>query len=169
MNRMDSILSRGMGKAKAMKARLTGLVGVFKTLAEQHGEVTALLDRAKTSDEKFAELWPEIRRELISHERAEVGVIYPMLRAYAQTAEMADHHDIEAGELEALIGRIDSLAIDAPERRQLFQQLIDTVTHHAREEEHDIFPKAQDAIGKDQVRALEDPFLRAKHQAAMLA
>src|SRR5512138_490848 len=98
MNRMDSMLSRGLGTFKAVKARLSGLVGIFKTLSEQHGEVTALLERAKLSDERFTELWPEIRRELLSHERAEVRELYPVLRLHAQTVALADHHDAEASQ-----------------------------------------------------------------------
>src|SRR5688572_20695081 len=100
-NRMDSMLSHGMGKMKAMKARLSGLVGVFKTLAEQHGEVKVLLDRAKSSNEKFVELWPTLRTELLSHERAEMRELYPLLRAYPETMLLANHHDAEAGELES--------------------------------------------------------------------
>jgi hemerythrin superfamily protein len=165
-NRMDSMMSHGMGKVKAVKARLSGLVGVFKTLAEQHGEVTALLESAKTSDEKFTQLWPTIRRELMSHEQAELREVYPVLRARDATRALADHHDAEAAQLDALIANVDSLAIGSPARRDMFQTLIDTVTHHAREEETDIFPKAQDAIGKDQAHALEARFLACKKQIA---
>jgi hemerythrin superfamily protein len=163
---MDSMLSHGMGKLKAVKARLSGLVGVFKTLAEQHGEVTALLESAKTSDEKFSQLWPMIRRELKSHEAAELRELYPLLRAREATRALADHHDAEATQLDQLIASIDELAIGSPMRRDAFQLLIDTVTHHAREEETDIFPKAQDAIGKDQARMLEQRLLATKRLIA---
>jgi hemerythrin superfamily protein len=165
-NRMDSIVSQGMGKMKAVKARLSGLVGVFKTLAEQHGEVAALLERGKASDEKFTQLWPTIRRELISHEKAELREVYPVLRARDATRPLADHHDAEASKLEQLIASVDDLAIASPARRDVYQQLIDAVLHHAHEEESDIFPKAQDAIGKDQAEALEPKFLTAKQQIA---
>ena len=166
-NRMDSMLSQGMGVVKGVKARLSGLVGVFKTLAEQHGEVTALLESAKASDDKFTQLWPTIRRELISHEKAEMREVYPVLRAREATRALADHHDAEASELEQLITSIDELAVGAPARREMYQRLIDTVLHHAREEESDIFPKAQDAIGKDQAEALDARFLAAKQQIAV--
>ncbi|HEX7842516.1 MAG TPA: hemerythrin domain-containing protein [Kofleriaceae bacterium] len=155
-----------MGKVKAMKARLSGLVGVFKTLAEQHGQVTVLLERARTSDDKFSELWPEIRRELLSHEQGEMREVYPVLRAHDATRALADHHDTEAHELEQLIANIHELAAGSPARRDAYQVLIDKVIHHAREEESDIFPKAQDAIGKDQAEALEARFLTAKQQIA---
>jgi hemerythrin superfamily protein len=163
---MDSMLSQGMGKVKGARARLAGLVGVFKTLAAQHGEVTVLLERAKSSDEKFTELWPTIRRELISHEKAEIREVYPVLRAHEVTRRLADHHDTEAAQLEQMIAAIDGLGIGSPARRDLFQRLIDTVAHHAHEEESEIFPRAQDAIGKDQAEVLEARFVAAKQQIA---
>lgn len=165
-NRMDSILSQSMGKLKAAKARISGLGGVFKTLTEQHGEVTVLLERAKTSDDKFSQLWPEIRRELLSHEQAEMREVYPVLRTHDETRALADHHDAEARELEQLIANIHELAAGSPAWREPYQQLIDKVIHHAREEENDIFPKAQDAIGKDQAEALDAKFLATKQQIA---
>jgi hemerythrin superfamily protein len=167
--RIDSMLSHGMGKVKAVKARLSGLVGVFRTLAEQHGEVTMLLERAKVSDARFAELWPTIRRELLSHERAELRELYPHLRSNENTRALADRHDAEASELEELVKRIDELEVNTTSRRDTFRVLIETVASHAREEETKIFPKAQEALGKDQAGVLEAKFLATKKQiAAML-
>ena len=166
MNRIDSVLSHGLGKFKAVKARLSGLVGVFKTLTEQHGEVTALLERAKSSDERFRELWPEIRRELRSHEEAEVLEVYPLLYQHDSTIALADHHDAEAGRMEQLIAQIDELAIGSDERRHLYQHLIDTVRHHASEEERTLFPRAQKAIGRERAHQLDAVFLSAKRRIA---
>src|SRR5262249_23227849 len=89
---IDSMMSRGLGKVKVVKARFLGLVGVFKTLTKQHGEITALLELAKISDHKFTELWPKIRQELLSHEKAEVREVFPELRAYAATRALAGRH-----------------------------------------------------------------------------
>jgi hemerythrin superfamily protein len=165
-NRMDSILSTGAGKVKSFKARLAGLTGVWRTLAEQHGEVMVLMDRAKASDEKFTELWPTIKRELVSHEKAEVREVYPTLRTSPITRSLADHHDAEANRLEHLIKTIDELAIGAQDRRDTFQTLIDTVGHHAKEEENEIFPKAQEVFGKEVAERLDANFKAAKQQVA---
>lgn len=165
-NRMDSMLSTGMGKMKAVRARMRGLVGVFKTLSEQHGEVAALLERAKSSDEKFTALWPFIKKELVSHEKAEVRELYPYLRIYPETRALADHHDAEAGRLEWLIGRIDQLPIGSQERRNRYTELVDVVLHHATEEESEIFPKAQEAMGKDLAREVDAKFLATKKAIA---
>jgi hemerythrin superfamily protein len=163
---VDSMLSKGMGKVKEVKARVTGLVGVFATLAEQHGEVAALLERAKSSDDKFAELWPMIRRELLSHEQGELREVYPLLRARQAVRELADHHDAEAAQLEQLIRMIDGLSVGSPARREQLERLTDMVLHHAREEETDIFPKAQDALGKAAAEELEAKFMMTKQQIA---
>lgn len=166
-NRMDSMLSKGAGMMKGVKARLEGLTGVFKTLAEQHGEVTAMLKRLQSKPEKKTELWPEIRRELLSHERGEMREVYPVLRQHVQTRALAEHHDQEAAEMERLIERLDIATAD--EWRSLFDQLVDTVTHHANEEESEIFPKAQEAIGDQAARDLEPRFLAAKKQVMATA
>jgi hemerythrin superfamily protein len=164
--RLDSMLSKGAGVLKGVKARLDGLHGVFKTLAEQHGEVSAMMKRLKDHPEKRAELWPEIRRNLISHERAEMREIYPVLRQHDQTRVLADHHDQEAAELERLIERLDS---ETGNWQALFAQLVDTVVHHATEEETQIFPRAQDAIGDRVTRDLEARFLATQKQIATSA
>jgi hemerythrin superfamily protein len=166
-NRMDSMMSKGAGVVKGVKARLDGLVGVFKTLAEQHAEVSTLLKRLQDKPEKKSELWPEIRRELLSHERGEIREVYPVLRQHTVTRALAEHHDQEAAELERLIQRLDMATAD--DWRMLFNELVDIVIRHASEEEAEIFPKAQAAIGDTAAKELDARFLAAKKQAATSA
>jgi hemerythrin superfamily protein len=164
--RMDSVISKGMGQVKGLKPRVTGLVGVFRLLAQQHAEVTALLERVRGSDDQRAELWPTIRRELVSHERSEVRELYPVLRAMRATRELADHHDDEARELEQLILHLDATELTSRTWGTLFDHLADTVIEHAKEEESQIFPAAQEALGEARAKELEDKLLRAKMQIA---
>jgi len=121
-NRMEEMASKAMGKAKEGKAAASGLTGVFRTLAKQHGEVSALLKRAKSSDdpEKRAELWQEIRVELLSHERGEMREVYPVLRKYPEIRPLAEHHDREAveGRLRAQQPREAPHAAAAPRPRR---------------------------------------------------
>ncbi|MGA7616709.1 MAG: hemerythrin domain-containing protein [Thermoanaerobaculia bacterium] len=164
MNRIDEMASNAMGKAKEMKDAATGLKGVFRTLAEQHGEVSALLKRARSTDdaEKRAELWRKIRVELLSHERGEMREVYPVLREHAETRSLADHHDREAKELESMISRLDAMSTGSDEWEDLFSEIADTVQHHAREEENEFFPKAQETIGKAEAERLEARFMQTK-------
>ncbi|HKB80275.1 MAG TPA: hemerythrin domain-containing protein [Thermoanaerobaculia bacterium] len=165
-NRMEEMASKAMGKAKEGKAAATGLTGVFRTLAEQHGEVSALLKRAKSSDDpaRRTELWQKIRVELLSHERAEMREVYPVLREYAETRTLAEHHDREAKELESMISRLDGTDTHSDAWSDLLSKIADAVQHHATEEETEIFPTAQDTIGKPEAEKLDSKFLAAKQQ-----
>ena len=94
-----------MGAAKKAKGTLEGLTGVFKTLMEEHGEVSALLLRVKASDDPKtrARLWPTLRRELLAHEKGERSVVYPMYAQYPAIAELALEHNQQANHLSTLI------------------------------------------------------------------
>jgi len=168
-SRTDEILSKGMGKAKAVKAALKGLSGVFRTLTEQHGQASALLHRLKGNPDRRVELWPTVRTELLAHERAEMEVVYRELHYDPRTRQMAEHHDQEAGELESIIRRLDMLPMNDPTWETVFDELVRTVQHHVSEEEGDIFPKAQDVIGRDRTQAMdvtyEDAFTAQKRMA----
>jgi hemerythrin superfamily protein len=161
---MDSMMSKGKGTLHAWKARIEGLVGVFKTLAEQHAAVLALMERVQTEQEKRAELWPKIRSELRSHEHAEIREVYPVLRELEDTRRYADHHGTEAKKLEELIDRIDATDMSLAMWPRLFDELVDMVTTHAKEEETLIFPRAQTAIGKARSKELDVRFMTTKKQ-----
>lgn len=165
-NRMEELASEGMGKLKDAKAAMTGLKGVFRTLAEQHGQVSALLERGKTTEDpgKRRDLWKQVRTELLSHERAEMREVYPVLRKYPETAPLADHHDQEAKEAESMILRLDGIKTDSSEWGTLFGKLADAVLHHAKEEESDIFPKAQAVIGTTEAERLDSAFKETQQQ-----
>jgi hemerythrin superfamily protein len=164
-NRLDSMMSKGAGKVKGVKARLEGLVGVFSTLAEQHAEVKVLLKRLQAAPDRRGELWPEIRRDLLAHERAEIREVYPALRGHTETMALAEHHDEEAAEIEDLI-----MDIDEGERdwQALFDELVRVVQRHATEEEKEIFPTVQKVIGDAVARQLDARF-RAVHRQIVTA
>jgi hemerythrin superfamily protein len=165
-NHMDTLISKGKGKMKAMQAGLEGVVGVFKTLTEQHAEVESLITRVKRDEDKRQDLWPKIRTELRSHERAEVQEVYPVLREQEATRTFADHHDAEARDLEQLIHRLDAIEITSDAWGRLFEQLAATVAAHATEEETEIFPLAQSVLGEARAKQLDEKFLAAKKRLA---
>lgn len=163
--RTDQMISKTRGAMKAVKATAKGLGGVFRVLMVQHGEAVALLHRAKANPARRAELWPTIRQELISHERAEVRVLYPLLRDLPETRAFADHHDRQARELESLIEQIHHVDPRTATWANLFDDLIDMVELHVSEEESEIFPRANEALGAHRARELEDRFMAAKKAA----
>lgn len=162
---MDHLIAKGTGAVHSLEARLHGLTGVFRVLAEQHGEAGALLERVKADPDKRMALWPTIRQELTSHEKGELATVYPVLRQFAETRPMADRHDAEAGELSSLIERIDQTSPSSDEWSRFFEQLVTMVEDHVEEEEREIFPEAQKVIGADRAEELAPRFLAAKRAA----
>lgn len=170
-SRTDEMISKGMGAVKGVKAMFEGVHGVFKTLMEQHGEVSALLRRCKAADDdqKRADLWPKIRSELLSHERAEIQVVYPALRGYDALRELSDEHDRDADELERQIRRLDGIEIGSDEWGAQFDELVNLFDAHVKLEESDIFPKADDVIGEDRADELDSEFISAKQSVMATA
>jgi len=161
---VEKVASKIMGTAKKAKGTLEGLSPVFKTLMEEHGQVSALLLRLKASSdlETRRRLWPTIRKELLSHEKAEVAVVYPMFKQDAETSQLAVEHDEEADQLSSQIGRLEELDLADPAWDPLFQQLVELVTHHVHEEESSIFPAGQRRLGR-QLEGLEATYLEKKN------
>jgi hemerythrin-like domain-containing protein len=166
-NAVEKIIAKGKGKAKAINARLEGLTGVFSHLAEEHGEVSAMLSQLRSSDdpEKREDLWNEIRIELVSHERAEVAEVYPVFRRHPDLAEIAEEHDEEAGQLEAAVNEVDETDVTSDDWEERLERLITLVKQHAEEEEQVYFPSAQNVLERDTIAALQDVFHAAKEAA----
>jgi len=165
-NPVQTFAAKTAGKAAGLRARAQGLVGVFNILAQQHREAAVMLSRAKDSDDpaKRRDLWSEVRRDLICHERAELSTVYPVIAENPLSADIATQHADEAVELEAAIARIDALGYESIDWESSVQRLISLVKEHVEREEREFFPRAQDTIGKEAAHALEGPFLAAQEQ-----
>jgi Hemerythrin HHE cation binding domain len=153
----QKIASQVMGGMKATKATLEGLTGVFRKLAQEHGEVTALLLRVKASaDPKLrAELFPVIRKELLGHERGETEVVYAALEIPAETQAIVAQHRQEAVELEKLLDQLTTLDYADEMWATTFAAMVDTVQRHVAEEEGEFFPAGQRVLGSDVAEQLQ--------------
>ena len=162
-NPVENLASKAMGAMKGGKAALEGLSGVFRKLAQEHGEVAALLMRVKSSsDPKVrADLFPTIRKELLSHEKGEMTIVYPAFREFPETIDIAEKHDREAGALRNQLELLNTTVYDDPSWMTQFDALVDLVQRHVSEEEHDFFPKGQKVLG-DRSDELQKEFEEVK-------
>jgi hemerythrin superfamily protein len=166
-NPIEQISVKVAGTAKAMKAGFEGLRGVFLHLAEEHGEVGALLKRVSKSDDAAVrrDHWSKIRSELLSHEQAEMEEVYPLLTSNEATREIVALHSQEAGQLKEAIAAVDALDYASPAWGPAFERLITLVQQHVAEEENEFFPRAQEVIGEDQSKAVLERYEAAKQAA----
>lgn len=166
-NRVQEIASRGLGAMKALKATVTGVTGVFKRLSEEHGAVTALLVRVKSSSDPAVrrELFPTIRSELLAHERGEMRVIYPAFRLRPELQAIAEEHDAEAGLLEQKLEQLRATDAGDASWKGKFDQLVELVSHHTKKEENDYFRKASRILGKEESQRLLSAYEASKADA----
>jgi hypothetical protein len=167
-NPIENAVAKVAGMTGAVEARFRGLKGVFMKLAEQHHQVSAMLTRAESATDhtKRHDLWQEIRRELMSHEQGELMEVYPVLEGYDATRQIAREHADRAGELEGLIRQVDAIGYQSDAWLPALQRLIAKVKEHVETEEKDYFPRAQEAMGDEVAKQIEQPFLRTKEMAA---
>lgn len=163
-NPVDQVISKGAGLASEVKARMDGLVGVFNTLAEQHGEAGALLKRAKAEVEKRAELWPTIRASLRAHEQGELREVYPVMANYPELQPFVKRHDAEASQLSQTVDQLDASEPRSAQFDQLLTKLIGLIEAHVAEEEKQIFPTAQQVMGEDRAKEIEPKFVACATQ-----
>ena len=157
-NPIDIAVSKARGIERSMEARRDGLVGVFQTIARQHGETAALMDRVKDDVRKREALWPRIKIALLSHEKSELKVVLPVLDRYGELEHFVAEHADEAQQLEDMITRLDAMPAQDAEWMSLFDALAEMVLGHANQEESEMFPAAINVIGPDRARDLDDRF-----------
>ena len=160
------IAGKAMGKAKAAVSTLKGATGIMKTLAEEHGEVSMLLKRCKAATDGGSrrELFAEIRDKLLCHAHCEEQEFYAPLREHAETQEMATHSAREHKEIETKVKALSATDASTERWKDLFSELADTVSHHVKEEENELFPRAQKALSTEQLDAMNDNYLRSKQE-----
>lgn len=166
-NTIEQLSVKAVGTVKAVRAGFNGLRGVFLHLAEEHGELSAMMKHvSKSKDARVRrEHYAKIRTELLSHERAELAEIYPVLAHYDSTHEVVVLHSQEATQLESAIRAVDALDPSSETWAMAFERLHALVQQHIEEEENEFFPKAQAALGDAAAVSLRTRYESAKSAA----
>jgi hemerythrin-like domain-containing protein len=169
MDKGKNMAGKAMGTMKQAKQMIAGRGGIFRTLAEEHGEVAALIKRAKHTSGDNAEsirertdLMNEIRSELLAHAKAEEAVFYSRLNNQAETREIVEESKAEHRSLEHVLEQLGTVAPSTPRWMQLIEELEQAVQHHVDEEENELFPKASDVLSDEEANALDEQFRQEK-------
>ncbi len=169
-NPIEQIANKAMGTMKAVTAGFKGLRGVFLHLAEEHGEVGAVMKRvSKSSDAQVRrEHFPHIRAELLSHEKGELSEVYGVLANYEQLRGVVLEHNDQAHTLEKAIADVDAQDFASEEWGACFDRLFLLVQAHVETEENDFFPKAQQVIDEDESKQILKRYEAAKKSIKQL-
>lgn len=142
--------------------------GVFARLAADNAELVSLFARTQVAPDPEAKqtLWTELRRSLLSHERAKSHELYRVCDEYPSLLVYSEEATHQNRVIESLVRDLSSLAFDSAEWRTTFEDLRDKVQSHIEREEAEVFPRAQAAMGTDRAEVLELAYISARRSEA---
>jgi hemerythrin superfamily protein len=162
----DEAAAEAAGNPAMLTARRDALTGVFKLLVQQHKHIASLFEDLDNSPDgaRRRQLWAEIRRQLLAHDRAEELELYPALEGYELTRDIIEKHRQGAAELEAAIGELELIDVGSNKWLPRLRDVVALVEEHVDDEETDFFPQAQQVLGEAVAAELEERCLGAQRQ-----
>ncbi len=140
--------------------------GTFALLVKDHelvkGIIEELLDTPASARTRRRDLLNTLKQELQAHENLEERLVYPELESRKSTHGLTleayqEHHVVDL-----LLQELDSLDFQDEDWKAKLTVLQETLLHHVREEEDELFPKAEKVLSKDQLRHIEQQIGQAK-------
>ncbi|MFD9124043.1 hemerythrin domain-containing protein [Kitasatospora sp. NPDC059571] len=140
---------------------------VIKELETDHREVEELFAQImQATGEHRKSLLDEVTIELVRHSVAEEAYLYPAVREHVSGGDaMADREVEDHAKVERLLKEIEGTDAGDPRLEALAATLVEEVTSHVRDEEHNLFPALRAACSRAELEELGDSVRRAKATA----
>lgn len=131
---------------------------VFTLLKRDHKEVKQLFEKIENSTSRAVKLrektLQQLAQELEMHTSLEEEIVYPRFKEIASLKdtilEAYEEHHVAT----QLLQEITDMSADEEQWKAKVTVLKEMIEHHVKEEEKELFPKAQKALGKDESEAL---------------
>lgn len=129
----------------------------IKLLEADHKVVNALFKQYEkaTSNSVKKDVVTKICSELTVHAKVEEEIFYPKVKAALKDSELIPEATVEHATLKSLIAQVDGKEPDGEIFDAKIKVLSEYVSHHVKEEEGEMFPKAEktkldmDKIGEE--------------------
>lgn len=143
-------------------------MNLLEVLRDEHATVERLFsDILRTSSADRArreQLFHALKEAIIKHAHAEEKVFYPPLREKQQSHDMVEHGIDEHHQVENLLQTLDGIPADSDEWMDKLENIHAKIKDHVQEEEGDIFPKAEQLLGGQELDRMTENFMRSKEQ-----
>lgn len=137
----------------------------FNLLKQDHRKVAALFDQleAATGKAKLT-VFNEIKTELELHTHIEEKIFYPAVEEPEETHDLTleayEEHDV----VKKLLRQLSRAKTANEEWEAQAKVLRENVEHHVEEEENELFPKAESALGEEQIAELGEQMAAEKEK-----
>lgn len=137
----------------------------LELLKQDHAKVKKLFDKAESVDyREQRRIFSQIKSELEIHAQIEENIFYPAIQGYDELKELVAESLKEHSAMKALLQEMVILS-DPEEFKDTLEELIDSVEHHAEdEEEGKMFPKVRELVNANELQKLGAQLQTAKAQ-----
>ena len=127
----------------------------FTLLKADHQKVAQLFERLEAaSGKRKLSVFEEIRAELDLHAQIEEEIFYPALEQPSETRDLTLEAYEEHAMVKKLLRELSGAGTADDEWEAKAKVLQEAVEHHVDEEENELFEKAQQALGEEEIEEL---------------
>jgi hemerythrin-like domain-containing protein len=145
--------AKSASKSSSTQSKATGIASTdaIQLLTAEHNEVKKLFKQYQKmvdgdeGDEEKEALARQICMMLTVHATTEEEIFYPAARDALEEEDLLDEAEVEHGSAKELIALIEASTPSEPLYDAQVKVLGEYIEHHVREEEGELFPKAQKA------------------------
>jgi hemerythrin superfamily protein len=139
---------------------------IFSLIKADHRTVEELFAKIEKTTEHAVRtrerLYAKLREELNKHTEAEETAVYPRLKREGLTDKIAFEAVEEHEVVKYLLTKLDALLCDRRDWTALITVLKETVAHHVKEEEHELFPLMRKAFSREELAEMATEFEKSK-------
>ncbi|HEX7075467.1 MAG TPA: hemerythrin domain-containing protein [Hyphomicrobiaceae bacterium] len=140
---------------------------IFELLKQDHDEAKALLTQICESEDgkERGELFKELRKKLLAHAHAEQKVLYEPMKKQEETKDIALEAVVEHEVVERLVEDLSrSRSRDSDAWLARATVLKETLEHHIKEEEGEMFEKARSVFDGKTLEKMAEQIQKAKER-----
>ena len=143
-------------------------MNAFTLLKTDHEKVAGILTSIEETTERAVkgrdELFTRLKEELDLHAKIEEEIFYPALEEAEETREVTLEAYEEHRLVKQLLAELEVEPKDTEEWTAKFTVLKENIEHHVEEEEGEMFKKARQVLGEDEIEALGNRLQAAKKE-----
>ena len=130
----------------------------LKLLKADHDDVKALLkkldDTTERANKTRTEGFAKLKAMLQAHEAIEEEILYPALKEFAKTRDIAFEGYEEHHVVDMILGELEATPVDDEEWSAKFTVMKENLEHHIEEEEGEMFRQARQVMDEAELEEL---------------
>lgn len=141
-------------------------MSIYGVLKGEHQEVNLLFQGLMAAPDSWdaaqRNMFAKLKKELISHAKAEEETVYPLLREKIENEEIVDEARHEHDQMEKDLLALEAVSPQTDEWTEKLELLQRDVSHHVEEEETILFGSMRRLLTNEEEKLLTQSFVEAK-------